>query len=95
MSLSLTVAIGILAAIGTTGAFVPQVMRTWRTRHADDISWGYLTLFASGVTLWLVYGILRNDFAVISANAATLFLVLVIIALKKLSAKRGGRRPAS
>jgi MtN3 and saliva related transmembrane protein len=82
MSDSIITIIGMLAAAGTTGAFVPQVIKTWRTRQADDFSWGYLTIFSLGVALWLVYGLLRSDVAVIAANAATLLLVLTIAVLK-------------
>lgn len=79
---SLVTLLGFVAALATTGAFVPQAFKTWRTRSADDFSWGYLIVFASGVALWLLYGILRNDPAVIAANALTLLLVLAIAVMK-------------
>ena len=50
--------IGFIAAILTTFAFVPQVLRVWRTRSTSDISLGMYALFTLGVALWLVYGIL-------------------------------------
>jgi MtN3 and saliva related transmembrane protein len=82
MSQQWIAALGIAAAIGTTGAFLPQVLKTWKTRQTDDFSWGYLTLFSTGTTLWLIYGLLRKDTAVIGANAITLVLVLVIAGVK-------------
>ena len=79
---TVTTIIGSLAAIGTTAAWLPQVFKTLRTGRADDFSRGYLALFASGVALWLVYGILRHDPVIIVANLATLALVLVIVVVK-------------
>jgi MtN3 and saliva related transmembrane protein len=82
MSPTLITALGIVAAIGTTSSFVPQAWKTFRTRSADDFSWAYLGLFATGVTLWLVYGIFKKDIAIIGANGVTLLLLLVIMGVK-------------
>ena len=78
----LTTVIGALAAIGTTVAWMPQVVKTWRTRSADDFSWSYLALFTGGVAGWTVYGILKKDQVVIWANVTTLILTIVIIWVK-------------
>ena len=82
MNESVITVIGVLAAIGTTSAFLPQVWKTVRTKETDDFSFAFLALFATGVALWLVYGVLRKDPAVIGANAITLLLVFVIIGVK-------------
>lgn len=79
---ALVTTLGFLAAIGTTGAWLPQVIKTWKTKETGDFSWSYLVIFATGVSLWLVYGIFRKDAAVICANAVTLVLVLSIVAIK-------------
>jgi MtN3 and saliva related transmembrane protein len=83
----LTTVIGALAAIGTTFAWLPQVLKTWRTRKADDFSWTYLAMFSAGVTGWLVYGLLKKDGVILAANATTLVLTLVIVWVK-ISARR-------
>jgi MtN3 and saliva related transmembrane protein len=80
--------IGALAAIGTTAAWLPQLVRTWRTREADDFSWSYLALFSSGVATWIVYGVLRKDAVVIAANVVTLLLVLTVLYVKIREAAR-------
>ncbi|MBD1869553.1 SemiSWEET transporter [Oculatella sp. FACHB-28] len=77
-----TFLLGLLAGLLTTTAFVPQVLRTWRTKSANDLSTGMFVVFCSGVTLWLIYGILTRDFPVIIANAVTLMLALTILAMK-------------
>jgi MtN3 and saliva related transmembrane protein len=75
-------AIGLIAGAFTTIAFLPQVLRTWRTRSAQDLSFAMLAIFASGLFLWLVYGLMILSLPVILANVVTLALVLVIIGLK-------------
>lgn len=81
--------IGGLAAFGTTAAWLPQVVRTWRSRSAEDFSWGYLAMFSTGVTLWMVYGVLKKDAVIIAANGVTLLLVLTVAFVKM----REGRSP--
>jgi len=78
----MTTAIGIVAAILTTTAWIPQLLRTLRTRHARDLAWAYLLVFGSGVALWCVYGGLQHDAAVFCANALTLVLLLGLAVLK-------------
>jgi MtN3 and saliva related transmembrane protein len=75
-------AVGFGAAIGTTAAWFPQVVRTWNTRSARDFSWGYLALFVMGVALWTAYGMLRRDPVVIIGNGITLLLVISVGVIK-------------
>ena len=79
---SLTYAIGILAGSLTTVAFLPQLVKVWRTRSTSDISLGMFSTFCLGVALWLAYGVLRNDPVVIVANLITLILALGILFFK-------------
>ena len=74
--------IGLLAATLTTGAFLPQMLKTWQTKSARDVSFGMLITFIMGVFLWLIYGLMRQDIAIILANAITLLLNLMILWLK-------------
>ncbi len=85
----MTDAIGIAAATLTTAAFVPQLLRVWRTRSVDDLSLLTLLVFIASVGLWLVYGIRARMLPIILANAITLALNLGILAVKL----RHGRRP--
>jgi MtN3 and saliva related transmembrane protein len=77
-----TTVIGSIAACGTTLAWLPQVLKTWKTRSAEDFSWGYLALFTTGVALWLVYGFLKKDGVIMAANGVTLALVFVVLFVK-------------
>jgi MtN3 and saliva related transmembrane protein len=74
--------IGLLAATLTTVAFVPQVVRAWRTRSTRDISLPMFLVLALGITLWLIYGAMINDLPLIAANLVTLILVLMILFFK-------------
>jgi len=74
--------IGFVAALCTTVAFVPQLVRVLKLRSARDISLGTFLLFSIGVFLWLLYGIYSGSKPVIVSNAATLGLSLSILYLK-------------
>ncbi|MEO7760651.1 MAG: SemiSWEET transporter [Casimicrobiaceae bacterium] len=74
--------LGIFAGTLTTISFVPQVLRIVRTRSARDISWGMFGVFATGTTLWIVWGAMQGAIPVIVANAVTLILAFVILVLK-------------
>jgi len=87
-----TVLIGSIAAICTTGAFVPQVIRLRRLRSAGEISLVTFLVFSAGTATWLVYGLLIGSLPVIAANAATLALSLTMVTMK-LSYDRRGRHP--
>ena len=75
-------ALGLVAGACTTLSFLPQVIRTLRSRHARDLSAAWLLVFGLGTAMWLVYGVLRSDVAVAVANGVTAILVLVLIAAK-------------
>ena len=77
-----TDAIGTLAGLLTTVAFVPQVLKTWRTRSARDFSLNMLILFTVGVGLWLLYGLLLRQMPIIVPNVVTLGLAAYILAVK-------------
>ena len=82
MDFDATTVLGLDAASLTTAAFLPQVIKIWRTRKTRDISLGMFLVLCAGIGLWLVYGILRNDFPLILANAVTLVLAGTILLLK-------------
>jgi 5'-nucleotidase len=84
--------VGTTAAICTTGAFVPQIVRVWR-HGGRDLSWGMLVAYLAGVVLWLGYGVLTGARAVIVANAAATVLVATTVALKKVTARRAHAAP--
>lgn len=74
--------IGYAAATLTTISFLPQAVRTIRTRDTKSISMIMYLLFASGVLLWLVYGLLLCNYVFILTNTITLILASIILSVK-------------
>ena len=74
--------IGYAAAVLTTAAFLPQVIKSIRTRETKHISLGMYVLFCAGITLWLVYGLMLHAWPIILANVATLILSGTILFMK-------------
>lgn len=74
--------IGIVAGICTTIAFLPQVIKTWRSKSAKDLSLGMFSIFCTGVALWLTYGILIGDLPIILANGLTFLLAGTLLYFK-------------
>jgi MtN3 and saliva related transmembrane protein len=74
--------IGLVAGLLTTTAFIPQVLKIYRTKSGKDISARMFSLFSVGIVLWLIYGILLRSLPLILSNVVTLVLSLTIIGLK-------------
>ncbi len=74
--------LGFAAATLTTLCWLPQAVQTIPTRDTRAISLWTQAMFASGIVLWLVYGLLIASWPLISANAISLCLVSVILAMK-------------
>jgi MtN3 and saliva related transmembrane protein len=76
------ITLGLLSGLLTTGAWLPQLLRTWRRGRADDISYTYLAVFAAGVLGWLAYGLLAAQPAIFAANVVTFSLIASLTLLK-------------
>jgi MtN3 and saliva related transmembrane protein len=75
-------AVGFAAGVLTTAANIPQVWKTYRNRSAEGLSFRMLLALASGLTLWIVYGVASRSAPIIGANIAGLILVASLIAMK-------------
>jgi MtN3 and saliva related transmembrane protein len=74
--------LGLTAGILTTSCWAPQLVRSYRTRSTADISWLYLGVLGAGIVLWLTYGVVSRDPALVAANVATSLAVGVLALLK-------------
>jgi MtN3 and saliva related transmembrane protein len=74
--------VGLVAGFLTTASFLPQVIKTWKSRSAKGLSLGMFSLFCTGVLLWLIYGIMVKDIPVIVANLVTLILASTLLYFK-------------
>ena len=74
--------IGLAAGFCTTIAFLPQAMKTWKTKSAKDLSLGMYSIFCTGIVLWLTYGIIIQDLPIILTNVASMTLAASILYFK-------------
>lgn len=74
--------IGFAAAIITTASFIPQAVKTLKTKNTAGISLIMYIFFTFGVSLWIVYGISVKDYPIILANGVSIFLSATILYTK-------------
>jgi len=74
--------VGSVAGALTTVAFVPQVVKTWRTRSTRDISLAMWLAFTLGVALWIVYGLMAGAWPILIANIVTFLLAGSVLRIK-------------
>ena len=81
--------LGLTAAICTTISFLPQAIKTIKTKQTKDLSLGMYSVLTAGVLLWIIYGILIEDLPIILANGITFIftstILILIIKYKKLN----------
>ena len=89
--LTLETLVGFAAAVCTTVSYIPQVKKCWQTGSTGDLSLKMLLILATGIGLWVAYGILKGDAVIVVANSVSLLLLgnLVVFKVKELA---GGRR---
>ena len=75
-------ATGLLAAVLTSSSFLPQALKTIKTRDTASISLSMYVLFTLGTLMWFIYGLISNNLPVWLANGFTLILASVILYFK-------------
>lgn len=74
--------LGLAAGTITSFTFIPQVIQIWKTKSAKDLSLVMLLLLITGVSMWLTYGILIKDPAIIYTNSMVLAMSLIMLVFK-------------
>jgi MtN3 and saliva related transmembrane protein len=74
--------IGTIAGILVLSSFVPQLKKAYKTKKMADVSIHLMILIASGMFLWVVYGIIREDPVIVGTNASGFVLNIILIVLK-------------
>lgn len=74
--------VGLLAAAMTSLSYIPQLRKAWPRGATEDISLRMLIVLCLGLSLWIVYGLMRSDWVVFAANVAGLSLVGAVLACK-------------
>ncbi len=73
--------IGIAASVLTAISLMPQLIKIWRDKKADDVSLGMLAVLLSGLSLWVWYGIKIRDYIIIIANSFSIIVNVTLIVL--------------
>lgn len=74
--------VGFCAAFLSSLSYIPQVRKAWPRRSTADLSLTMLVVLTSGLTLWIVYGIIRADWVIIAANGIGASLSALVLAFK-------------
>lgn len=74
--------LGVAAAVCTTLSFLPQAIKTIKTKHTKDLSFGTYSFLTGGIILWFVYGILIKDWPIILANGVSGVFSGIILYMK-------------
>lgn len=74
--------IGIIAGICTASSLLPQVIKTLKEKKAEEVSLGMLLVLMTGVALWIVYGIEKDDLPIIVTNCFSLLVNIVMVILR-------------
>ena len=82
MDINYIAIIGLIAGTCTTISFLPQVIKTIKTKKTKDISISMYIVLATGILLWMIYGILIKDLPVILANSISFVLAIIVLILK-------------
>ncbi len=82
MEIDYITTLGLVAGVLTMIAYLPQLIKTWKSKSADDLSWSMLIILCTGIVLWLVYGIYIHNLPVIAANVVTFVFATIILVLK-------------
>ena len=76
------VIVGLLAGLFTTLSFIPQIAKIYRTQRTRDLSLSTYVLLAIGLFLWVIYGVVLRQIAIVLPNSVVLIMALYIIVLK-------------
>ena len=75
---------GLIAGAITSMGFIPQLIRGYKTKKLEDVSYFMPIVLAFGMTLWFIYGFLLEAMAVMLANAFGVTCCLILITMKKM-----------
>ena len=81
-SMNWTQIIGLATGVLTASSLIPQVVKTWKEKKAEDVSLLMLVILLTGIVLWIVYGIKREDLPIIATNSVSLLVNSIMIVLR-------------
>ena len=87
--MTLVTVVGLAAAFCTTISYIPQIKKIWDTGETHDISLKMFLILATGIALWVVYGMMQGDAVIILANSVSLAFLGAILFFKLRNVARG------
>jgi MtN3 and saliva related transmembrane protein len=76
------VVLGLIAGALTTSGLIPQIVKGYRTKRMHDVSTLMISILCAGMSLWIVYGYLMNDLAILISNVIGATFLVTLIAMK-------------
>ncbi len=70
--------LGLIAAVLTTSAYIPQTYKVIKTKSASDFSWMWLIFMTVGIFLWFIYGISIKNLPLMVANGISILSLITI-----------------
>ena len=87
--MTLATLIGLVAAFCTTISYVPQIRKIRASGETHDISLRMFLILATGIALWVIYGVLQGDAIIVLANSVSLAFLATILFFKLRNVTRG------
>ncbi|MFW6121267.1 MAG: SemiSWEET family sugar transporter [Petrotogales bacterium] len=75
---------GLIAGAITSMGFIPQLVKGYRTKKLEDVSYYMPMVLAVGMSLWFIYGVFLGGLAIIIANAFGIGCCIFLITMKKI-----------
>lgn len=74
--------IGFIAGTMTTVSFIPQIIKIIKTKQVRDISLVMYIVLTTGISLWLLYGVMIREMPIIAANSIAFILCFFVVIAK-------------
>ena len=73
--------VGIIAGALSCTTFLPQVIKTWKSKSTKDVSLTMFIIASISTTLWIIYGVLIHSFSILATNIVVLLFSLIMLGL--------------
>lgn len=74
--------LGSVASTLVSASFIPQIVKGYKTKKLTDVSYLLMIMITIGMSLWIIYGIEKQDPVIIGANITTITLNMILLGLK-------------
>lgn len=74
--------LGLTAGFICIAGFIPQMLKGYRTKKLDDLSYLLMSFMGSGMLLWILYGIHLGSIPVILTNVMGVCCNVLLLVMK-------------